>query len=236
MATSAVDRSVRIWDVRNLGDHLQHYVLRSAASQLEFSYNNLLAIGMGNVVEVYRDCCRQQAKKAYLQHKMLGHVGNMSFCSYEDVLGVATDRGFTSLIVPGCGEANFDALESNPYQSKSQRREAEVKSLLEKIQPEFISLNPSAVAEIHVPTLKEKLEARSKLLRLKPKKVDYTPRKKTKNKGTAKVSRNKKIAQDTAQKEFIRAVKTSKAQNAAETENPAKSFGVLDRFVKKVKK
>lgn len=35
---------------------------------------------------------------------------------------------------------------------------------------------------------------------MKPKKVDYTPRKKTKNKGTAKVSRNKKIAQDTAQK------------------------------------
>lgn len=54
MATAGADKSLKIWDVRKLEGPIQSYKLRSTAYDINFSYRNLLAIGMGNVVEVYK--------------------------------------------------------------------------------------------------------------------------------------------------------------------------------------
>jgi U3 small nucleolar RNA-associated protein 7 len=64
----------------------------------------------------------------------------------------------------GSAEANFDALEANPYESKNQRRQWEVKALLEKIQPELISLDPFKLRQVDRKTLEEKMIERNKKL------------------------------------------------------------------------
>lgn len=54
MATSGVDRSMKIWDIRNLDGPVQHYKLRSAPVELEFSQKDMLAVGLDGVVEIYK--------------------------------------------------------------------------------------------------------------------------------------------------------------------------------------
>ncbi|XP_014368160.2 WD repeat-containing protein 46 [Papilio machaon] len=236
MATSGVDRSLKIWDIRNLDGPLQHYKLRSPPVDLNFSQKEMLAVGLGDVVEIYNNCCSQTTEKPYLRHRMAKSICNFNFCPYEDVLGVGTSSGFTSIIVPGSGEPNFDALESNPFQTKKQRKEAEVKALLEKIPAELITLDPFDVMQVDVPSMKEQMEAKKKLLHIKPKNVDFTPR--HKNKGKTNIAR-KKIIKSAMRKEIIdQAIEAKKMLEEPEKETesaPKQSFGVLDRFVPKMK-
>ncbi|XP_043207127.1 WD repeat-containing protein 46-like [Amphibalanus amphitrite] len=238
LATGSVDRTVKVWDLRTYGC-LQSYRLGAGASHLQWSQKHLLAAAVGNTVEVYRDCITGTPDRPYLRHKMAGSVSGLQFCPYEDVLGCGHRNGFTSMLVPGAGQANFDAYESNPYQTKKQRREAEVKQLLEKIQPELITLDPVALGQVDTATLQEKVQAKEKLLFVKTPKIDYTPRKKTKGRSKdGKMAARKKGVRGLEQRKYIKeAKKASKALIEAE-KGPAKAAtatkkAVLDRFKKK---
>lgn len=54
MATSCADRSVKVWDLRNLSGPVNVAVLSAAADNLSYSQKGLLGASMGNVVQVYR--------------------------------------------------------------------------------------------------------------------------------------------------------------------------------------
>lgn len=164
LATSGLDKHVKIWDIRALNGPVSDYIVRSPANKIAMSQRGLLALGMGNQCEIYRKPNLVAVQKPYLRHQCFGGIGNMQFCPFEDVLGVATEKGFQSLLVPGSGEPNFDALEANPYQTKTQRKESEVHALLDKVPPELIKLSPNVISQVDVPTLSENIEAKKSLL------------------------------------------------------------------------
>ena len=182
MATSGQDHLLNIWDLRTY-KQLKSIKLSAGASSLSFSQKNLLAAALRNEVVLFKNDILQATdddesdndeeqivelfneKDYYLRHRLTNaSIKNVQFCPYEDVLGIGHGNGMTSILVPGSGEANFDALESNPFESKNQRRQWEVKALLEKIQPELISLDPLKLRQIDQKSLKEKLEERNKKL------------------------------------------------------------------------
>lgn len=85
-------------------------------------------------------------------------------------------EGFTSLLIPGSGEAHFDALETNPFQTKRQRQEMEVHSLLEKIPAELIGLDSAQIGQVHEASLQEALEEKARTLYVNVPKVVFTPK------------------------------------------------------------
>ena len=101
----------------------------------------------------------------------------MKFLPYEDVLGVGHRAGYSSLVIPGSGEANFDAYEANPFATKKQTQESVVHGLLEKLPIESISLKikevgkvDTASADVKEKEAREDEEAKLNELRIKTKK------------------------------------------------------------------
>ncbi|XP_068230632.1 WD repeat-containing protein 46 [Palaemon carinicauda] len=239
-ATAGIHREVKIWDARNLGDSIYTYKIRMGASMLAFSQKQMLAVAMGNVVEVYDRVAKGVLSFPYMRHECKGAATGMQFCSYEDVLGVSTYTGYSSLLIPGAGEPNFDALEANPYLSTSGRREAEIKSLLGKVPHELITLDPCTIAQVDVPRLEEKLEAKRALKYVKVPKLDVQPRYRMKGKsGSAQKFKRKQKTLDIKKREYIKDAVIARDNLGLKEEKrqkPKKSFGLLDRFHSKTQK
>ncbi|ORX88785.1 BING4CT-domain-containing protein [Basidiobolus meristosporus CBS 931.73] len=149
MATSGLDGQLKIWDVRTYKD-LHQYYTPTPASSLSISQLGLLGVGWGPHVSVWKDALKVKQQSPYMTHLLPSTtMHDLQFCPFDDVLGFGHSSGVSSIVIPGAGEPNFDSLEANPFETTKQRQETEVHKLLNKIQPEMISLDPDFIGRVN---------------------------------------------------------------------------------------
>jgi len=151
--------------------------LPSVGTNLEISDTGLLAMGRGPHVTLWKDCFKtnKMAKPVfggganfnahrntpYMTHLFPGNkIENMKFVPFEDLLSVGHQSGIQNLIVPGAGEANYDALEANPFETAKQRQEQEVRGLMYKIPSDSISLDPNVIGTVNKTATNSRLETK----------------------------------------------------------------------------
>lgn len=242
MVSAGSDLRMAVWDLRNLKE-VNNYFLRQPGASIDISDRNLTAIGWGTQTSVWRglfDKAKSDQEKVQSPYMGWGGDGQkverVRWCPFEDILGVSHNRGFTSILVPGAGEANFDALEVNPYETTKQRQEGEVKSLLNKLQPGMISLDPDFVGNLDLASHETRM--REKDLDRKPEdKVDLL-----KNRGRGKNSALRRLQRKSGMKNVIderklRIEELRKKQTVREQEKAKKNeeqYGpALSRFATK---
>ncbi len=149
LVTAGLDSYVSIWDLRNTYQKLYSHPVPSAPSSVSISQKSLIAIGFGSKVHVWKDPFTLSSSPfpLYLQHQIPdgSFIHDLKFCPFEDILGIGHSLGFESVLIPGSGSPTYDSLESNPFQTKKQRQESQVKSLLEKIPWDTIAISSDNV-------------------------------------------------------------------------------------------
>lgn len=203
MVSAGQDLKMCVWDIRTFKE-VSSYTTRQPASSIEISDRDLTAVGWGTQITIWRDLfsksMTEQEKfgSPYLSWGAEGkRIERVKWCPFEDLLGVSHNQGFSSIIVPGAGEPNFDAYEVNPYESTKQRQENEVRSLLNKLQPEMISLNPNYIGNLDLSSAEQRKEEKN--LDAKP----TDPTASIKNRGRGKNSSLRKYLRKKGSKNII---------------------------------
>ncbi|KAI1266223.1 WD40-repeat-containing domain protein [Xylariaceae sp. FL1019] len=154
MVSTGQDCKMAVWDVRQF-KVVNEYFTRQPASSVAISDRGVTAVGWGTSTTMWQGLFNKHAaeqvkvQSPYLTWGGEGkRVERVRWCPLEDVLGIGHDEGFSSIIVPGAGEPNMDVMEVNPFETKKERQDNEVRSLLNKLQPEMIALDPTFIGNL----------------------------------------------------------------------------------------
>lgn len=230
MATSGLDGHIRIWDLRSYEKRLHEYNPVRPAIALDISQRGILAAGFGPHVTTWKDGLEQRAKTPYMSERLPSLlVGKVKFCPWDDVLAVGHTEGVRTLLIPGSGEPNYDSLVANPFASTSQRREAEVKQILEKLPLETITIDQKIIGKI------AKSEDERKALALASQPIIEKPAKKAKTDAKSKNRLNgERVRRLKRKANIISAEKVKESSSGNNEDKEEKPYNALDRFKSKV--
>ncbi len=261
MATAGLDGYLKIWDLRKLAP-LHSYKMDHPAMSVDISDRGLIGLAVGRTVQVLRNAFTQPMDVTYLNHSIRtpnaalssgagaaassrALLSNVSVCDVkfrplEDVLCAGHSHGISTIIVPGAGEPNYDAFESNPFSNPRQRREGEVQTLLSKLSHEMIGLDASFVGSVEKD--RETLLAEQKSLFEGANRSELDKKPKNKMRGKNKISKKlRRKAKNVVDAQLLKLREMQKSQreqreaakSGAPAENSKESLGALSRFAKK---
>mmetsp|Transcript_23484 Transcript_23484/g.41662 ORF Transcript_23484/g.41662 Transcript_23484/m.41662 type:complete len:384 (+) Transcript_23484:1-1152(+) len=232
MVTGGADRQVKIWDLRKFQCTHSYFCPAGTPSSLDISQRRVLGIGHASHTTFWSpEALTTKCKDPYMHHAIpaCGPVETLRFRPFEDIVAVGHAKGMSSIVIPGSGEPNLDTTEYNlnPNQDKRQRREAEVRALLDKLDPNMITLDPNEIGGMEESTpavrnerlkdLQEEADARNSR---KPK------REKTKKRGRSKIQTKLRRKQRNIVDEQV--LKLREAREREKEENAAVVKGAKD--------
>mmetsp|Transcript_22751 Transcript_22751/g.63244 ORF Transcript_22751/g.63244 Transcript_22751/m.63244 type:complete len:589 (+) Transcript_22751:160-1926(+) len=190
MATGGADRQIKIWDLRKFECTHSYFSISGIPTSLDISQRRVLGVGhAGHATFWSPEALVKKVTDPYMRHAVpaCGPIETIRFRPFEDVCTIGHAKGVASIVIPGSGEPNLDTTEYNlnPFQDKKQRREAEVRALLDKLDHNMITLDPNEIGGMEESTPEVRNE------RLKDAEELANAHKKPKKQATKKRGRSK---------------------------------------------
>lgn len=191
MVTGGADRQIKIWDLRKFQCTHAYFCDAGVPSSMDLSQRSVLGIGhAGHATFWAPNALKKKVKQPYMHHIMPStSVETLRFRPFEDLCAIGHSLGISSIVIPGSGEPNLETTEYslNPFQDRKQRREAEVRALLDKLDPNMITLDSNQVGGME----DSNPEIRQERLRDVEEEADAHNSRKPKKKTTKKRGRSK---------------------------------------------
>lgn len=181
---------------------------------------------------------RRKAGRLYMRERFGDRavVSSVKFCPFEDLVSICLEDGVKSMVVPGSGEVVWDASGPHPYEGRKERREKEVRGLLDKLPPESISLEVGVVGGVEKDAKGRLMERKEEMRRLKEGKVVKMKKKsKGRNKIGKRLRRRQANVMDAKKAEMMEKLEQKKRdpKRRKEIQEAEQVEPALRRFVKR---